>query len=63
MYLGTALKRLVILFLAGGSITLSAYATEGSIEKPEVWDGTVATAFSSGSGSDDDPYVICQTYE
>ena len=29
----------------------------------DVWDGTVASSFSSGSGSEDDPYVIASAKE
>ena len=26
--------------------------------KPGIWDGTVATGFESGSGTENDPYMI-----
>ncbi len=46
---------LVISMMPFGVISASTVTTEGGID---YWDGTMATAFESGTGSSADPYII-----
>ncbi len=40
-------------------LPLSVFAAEGvSASAAEIWDGSVATEFASGSGTEDDPFII-----
>ena len=56
-------KKKVLLFVIVFSLLLSSvmvnfFSHNLEAETLDLWDGSVATSFSSGTGSSDDPYVI-----
>ena len=57
----------VILLISLSIPTLAKYKNRVNLatmfETIEVWDGTVALAFNSGSGTENDPYVISNAKE
>ena len=48
---------LLVLVMVLGS-TIMAFAAEGDTTPSDAWKGEVATAFESGTGSANDPFII-----
>jgi TRAP-type uncharacterized transport system fused permease subunit len=47
-----------ILFLTIGIPTLARYRNRNTILTASVWDGSIATSYRKGTGTETDPYVI-----
>ncbi len=52
-----------LVFALTAAMLLSMVAFGASAAEADVWDGTVATAFSAGTGTEADPYVIATAEE
>lgn len=51
-------KRFIAVFVAILVLTASIFVPAVMADELEVWDGKIATSFSSGSGSKTDPFII-----
>ena len=48
----------IALFLTFGIPTLARFKNRSIMEDTNIWDGSIATSYSSGSGTSNDPYII-----
>src|SRR5574344_2616613 len=56
--LGVILIMLFGLALSFGIPTLARFKNRTTLNNIAVWDGSIATGYKSGSGTEEDPYVI-----
>lgn len=53
------MKKILAFFLSMLMLlSLTAFASATSTANEEIWDGSIADAFASGTGTQDDPYII-----
>lgn len=53
----------VLLFISFSIPSLAKYKNRSTIILSSVWDGSVATSYKSGNGSEDNPYIISSAPE